>query len=313
MRRNVASIVAALALAACAQTQATQSAAPTPTAPAVEYTLETIDIETGARRAILASREEIGAPNWSRDGRELYYNSGRELRAISVEGGAPRVIHTVSGANGAHDHGPSPDGTLLAVSDYADDRVSFIHLAPLAGGASRKLTQNGPSYFHGWSPDGARIAFTAVRGDDNYDVYEIDVATGAERRLTNSAAFDDGADYAPDGTMYFGSSRSGAMRIWKMDPNGENQTQVTNDAAFQDWFPHPSPDGRWLVWLSFPGDVTGLESRRAVTLRLMPRDGAAPPRTLATLTGGHGSINAPPWSPDSRAVAFVSHRVLDAH
>lgn len=306
------SLIAAFALAACGAQPEAEAPAEAAAAPVVEASLEIIDIETGARRVVHVSREELGAPNFSRDGRELYYNSGVELIAIPVAGGAPRVIHSVSHANGAHDHGPSPDGTQIAVSDYDANNVSFIHLVPTGGGEARQLTAQGPSYFHGWSPDGRRIAFTAVRNNDNnYDVYDIEVATGVERRLTTAGTFDDGAYYAPDGTMYFTSNRSGAFRIWKMNADGSNQTQVTNDEAYQDWFPHVSPDGRWLVWLSYDRSVEGLEANRPVSLRIMPRDGSAPPRVLAQFTGGHGSMNAPPWAPDSRSLAFVSHRVVD--
>jgi Tol biopolymer transport system component len=310
--KQAAGLLAALALAACVSGQAEVPQTETPAQPArsVQYSLEILDIQSGVRRVVLTRRDEIGAPNWSRDGRELYFNSDRKFFAVGVEGGRARLIHTVSGANGAHDHGPSPDGALIAVSNYSPENVAFIDLIPAGGGAPRRLTANGPSYFHGWSPDGRRISFTAQRGDANFDVYDIDVATGQERRLTSAPEFDDGADYAPDGTMYFGSNRSGAFRIWKMDRDGGAQTQVTHDDAYQDWFPHPSPDGRWLVWLSYPAGVAGLERLQPVALRIAPRDGSAAPRVLTTLTGGHGTINAPPWSPDSKALAFVSHQAV---
>ena len=35
------------------------------------------------------------------------------------------------------------------------------------------------------------------------------------------------------------------------------------------------------------------------------------PRVLAALFGGQGSLNVNSWSPDSRAFAFVSYRLLE--
>lgn len=309
MRTWFAGALATFALFACAP-PAEQPAAPTE-APASSVKLEILDIETGARRVVL-EQAEIGAPNFSRDGAALYFNAAGLLYRVPAAGGAPTQLDTGAIDIVTHDHGPSPDGAQLAFSAYdrpdPETRIAHIHLIPIAGGAPRQLTNaQGPSYFHAWSPDGARIAFTGRRAEDNYDIYDIDVATGAERRLTNAPGTDDAADYALDGTIYFNSARSGAMRIWKMNADGSNQTQVTNDDAYQDWFPHPSPDGRWLIWLSYPAHVEGLASSTPVVLRLMPLDGSAPPRVVAEFVGGQGSINGPPWSPDSRSVAFVSY------
>ena len=47
------------------------------------------------------------------------------------------------------------------------------------------------------------------------------------------------------------------MKIWRMNPDGTQQEQVTTDADYVDWFPHPSPDGKWLVFLSYDKSVKG--------------------------------------------------------
>jgi len=71
--------------------------------------------------------------------------------------------------------------------------------------------------------------------------------------------------------------------------------------------PHPSPDGKWIVFLSFDKTVKGHPANQNVTLRLMPLAGGKP-KVIATLFGGQGSINVPSWSPDSTQIAFVSYR-----
>ncbi len=46
------------------------------------------------------------------------------------------------------------------------------------------------------------------------------------------------------------------MQIWRMRPDGGEQEAITAD-EFNNWFPHPSPDGQSLVFLSYEKDVTG--------------------------------------------------------
>jgi TolB protein len=208
-----------------------------------------------------------------------------------------------------NDHGISPDGKELVISDQSQgDRKSLIYILPAAGGSPRKVTPLGPSYWHGWSPDGKTLVYCAERGGE-YDVYSIPAAGGEEKRLTSEKGLDDGPEYSPDGKyIYFNSDRSGRMQIWRMDADGANPTQITDD-EYNNWFAHPSPDGRWLVFLSYEKEVSGHPANKDVQLRLMPI-GGGPIRVLAKLFGGQGTINVPSWSPDSRQVAFISYRLV---
>jgi len=46
------------------------------------------------------------------------------------------------------------------------------------------------------------------------------------------------------------------MQIWRMKPDGSDQEQVITDQS-NDWFPHISPDGQWMVFIAYDKDVTG--------------------------------------------------------
>jgi len=271
-------------------------------------TLEYVTISSKDRRAIYSSRTHFEAPNWSRDGSFLIYNSKGRLYRLPVTGGEPQMIDTGFANRCNNCHGLSPDGQMLVISDQSQERRSIIYTLPLAGGTPKRITALGPSYWHGWSPDGQTLTYCAERQGE-FDIYTIPVAGGTETRLTTAKGLDDGPDYSPDGRfIYFNSDRTGTMQIWRMHADGGQQEQVTND-AFNNWFPHPSPDGKWLVFLSYEKEVKGHPENKDVTLRIMPLEGGRI-ETLAKLFGGQGTINVPSWSPDSRRVAFVSYQFV---
>ena len=277
----------------------------------LESNLEVISIDTGEREVVYTTGDHIEAPNWSRDGRFFLFNNSGRLYSLPREGGQPRPVDTGTADHLNNDHGLSADGKWLAIS-HSPKGESLVYVLPAAGGPPRQVTAVGPSYWHGWSPDGKTLAYCARRNGE-FDVYTI--ATDAEnstdeRRLTTAPGLDDGPDYSPDGqVLYFNSERTGLMKIWRMKPDGSEQQLVTSGEEWADWFAHPSPDGRWLVFLSFDKSVKGHPPNKDVALRIMPASGGEP-RVLTRLFGGQGTINVPSWSPDSRAVAFVSYRLV---
>ncbi len=273
--------------------------------------LEVVPIDSTGRRVIYYTDDVIEAPNWTRDGKFFIFNSNGRLYKLPVAGGRPEQIDTGFAVQCNNDHGLSPDGAQLAVSDESQGDQSLIYLLPLKGGAPRRVTANGPSYWHGWSPDGATLAFCGARNGE-FDVYAIPAAGGAEKRLTTAPGLDDGPDYSPDGSfIYFNSERTGRMQIWRMKPDGSRQTQITFDDN-NNWFAHPSPDGKWIVFLTYGKEVSGHPENKDVMLRLMPVEGGKI-EVLAKLFGGQGTLNVPSWSPDSKEVAFVSYLPVYDH
>jgi TolB protein len=274
-----------------------------------ESTLEIIAIASFDRRVVYHTRDHIEAPNWTPDGGSLIFNSGGLLYRIPVKGGDPELIPTGFARRINNDHGISPDGSQLVISDQTETGSSMIYILPIEGGEPRKITPLGPSYWHGWSPDGKTLTYCAER-NGNYDIYTIPVRGGKETRLTTAEGLDDGPEYSPDGKyIYFNSVRTGTMQIWRMKPDGSEQKQVTTD-QYNDWFAHPSPDGRWIAYVTFGTDVPAGSHppNKDVMLRLMDLE-SKEVRVMAKLFGGQGTINVPSWSPDSRNVAFVSYHL----
>ena len=273
----------------------------------VESSLETLDIASLNRNIIFHTKSHIEAPNWSPDGNTLIYNSQGLLYSIPVKGGTPEMIPTDFANKINNDHGISPDGTQMVISDQTETGQSMIYSLPIDGGIPKKITPLAPSYWHGWSPDGKTLAYCAER-NGNYDIYTIPFEGGEEIRLTTTEGLDDGPDYSPDGKyIYFNSSRTGTMQIWRMKADGSEQEQITTD-KYNDWFAHPSPDGKWLVYVTFNTDVPAGDHppNKDVMLRLMNLENQEV-TILAKIFGGQGTINVPSWSPDSQQIAFVSY------
>jgi Tol biopolymer transport system component len=277
--------------------------------PQLHCTLETVAIASRDRRAIYHTLDHIEAPNWSRDGSNFFFNAGGRIYRMPVSGTErPVAVDTGFAVRCNNDHGFSPDGKRLAISDQTRGGKSLIYTLSISGGEPVALTTRAPSYWHGWSPDGSTLAYCAER-EGEFDIYTILAAGGEEKRLTTAKGLDDGPDYTADGRfIYFNSERSGSMQIWRMKPDGSDQEAVTSD-DFNNWFPHPSPDDKWLIFLSYEKGVTGHPANQPVRLRLMPL-GGGPIQELARLLGGQGTINVPSWSPDSKQVAFVSYELL---
>jgi len=283
-------------------------------APGQHSVLKTLDVLSGETRVVLRTPQLIEAPNWMPDGNQLIFNAGGQLWRIEVAGGTPERVDTGGLADLNNDHVLSPDGRAVFVS--SDD--GHLYRVALEGGAAPlRISNDHPApyryYLHGVSPDGAELAYVAIDGagaDARRNICTIPAAGGADRCLLESVAPSDGPEYSPDGRwIYFNSElRSadpGHAQIFRMARDGSGVEQLTFDARVN-WFPHLSPDGTALVWLSYPPGTLGHPPDRTVRLRRMRPDGTGAV-DLLEFFGGQGTINVNSWSPDSRHVAFVAY------
>ncbi len=279
--------------------------------------LEVLNLASGHRTIVHESKDPYEAPNWTLDGGSLIYNSsgssedrGR-LHRFDLLTRRATAIDTGSVVRNNNDHVISFDGTMLGISSHTEEG-STIYTVPVGGGEPKQITPLAPSYLHGWSPDGQWLVYTGGR-NDQYDIYRIPSdGSGPEERLTDHEGLDDGPEYSPDGRyIYFNSTRSGTMQIWRMKADGRDPEQVTDD-GYNNWFPHLSPDGTEIAFITFPKEVDPADHPyyQRVYLRLIPAAGG-PAKVIAYVYGGQGTINVPSWSPDGTMLAFVSNSGLD--
>ncbi len=273
--------------------------------------IETYEVETGAVREVLAVDGRIEAPNWDPSGKTLLVNGGGRLFRVPLADPALVPVDTGFADRCNNDHGISPDGTRIVISHHRE-QGSEIFILPATGGEPVPVTEHAPSWWHGWSPDGARLAYVAARGEKRViDVYTIGAEGGEELRLTQGEGHCDGPDYSADGArIYYNCDRGGHAQIWVMAVDGSGQRHLFEDDHVN-WFPHPSPDGKRLVYLAYPPGTTGHPADLPVALVLCDIEGRGR-RRVREFIGGQGTINVPSWSPDGRAFAYVRYELTDA-
>lgn len=266
------------------------------------------------RHLACEGQERLEAPNWSPDGLTggtwFLVNAGGRLWRVPAQ--APRLEPISTGIAGRcnNDHGFTRDGRILFGSHYEAEGAQ-IYAVPVAGigagQAPEKVSCATPSWWHGLSPDGLTMAYPAARGEKRQiDIYRRALAGGPETRLTEAAGHNDGPDFSHDGArIYWNSDRTGHAQIWVMAADGGDQRQLFRDDRVN-WFPHPSPCGRWLCWLSYLPGTEGHPADLPVRLMISDADGGDR-RVLREITGGQGTINVPSWAPDGSAFAYIRY------
>lgn len=280
----------------------------------IQSELVILNIATGDETIILTEYRHFEAPNWSRDGEFLLINANGFLEKIDLQGNKLGKINPDFVNNCNNDHGLSFDGKTLIFSknerDLSLGANSRVYTVSLAGGEPRLITEQFPSYWHGVSPNGKTLLYVGQR-KKAWDIFKIDVKKQREIQLTTTEGLDDGPEYSYDGKwIYFNSHRTGRMHLYRMKPDGSNQEQLTFD-EFDNWFPHPSPDGKSLVYIAYLEDQQGQHPfGKDVKLRLFDLHARTAKDLTSVFYGGQGTINVPSWSPDGTNIAFVRYRNL---
>lgn len=273
----------------------------------IQSELVILNVKTGEEKQILKEERHFEAPNWSRDGEYLLINSAGKLEKVALDGTKLGQLFPDQISRVNNDHGISFDGEVLVFSKNDEGKSSRIYTIHMTGGEPKLITPNYPSYWHGISPDGQMLAYCAER-DGAWDIYVIPTVGGEEIRLTDTEGLDDGPEYSYDGKwIYFNSHRTGRMQAYRMKPDGSGQEQLTFD-ELDNWFPHPSPDNKSAVIISYLEDQKGAHPfGKDVKLRLLDVETKEIRDLTDVFYGGQGTINVHSWSPDGEWIAFVRY------
>jgi len=203
------------------------------------------------------------------------------------------------------------------VRDVLGSRLEILDISS----GNRKIIYESKGRFGSpyWMPDGKKLVF-----NEGGALYSIEVTGGNPVMLNKGSVVEnknnhpsikednrDSSEYSPDRKyLYYNTNISGTMQVWRMKPGGSGKEQLTFD-EYHNWFPHISPDGNMMVFISFPADIDPKEhpSYKDVMLKVMKLNAPGAPRVVAYLYGGEGTININSWSPDSKRIAFVSNSI----
>jgi len=280
--------------------------------------LTIINADGSGRDVIFETDEVIEAPNWTPDGAALIFNAGGEIWRINIDGSGLEKIPTGNIVDLNNDHVLSPDGKTIYLSNQKD---GALYSVGIKGGTPKLISNKHETpfhyYLHGVSPDNTTLSYVAVEGTGagrRINMFTIPTTGGPDKRLSDVSYPNDGPEYSPDGKwIYFNSERDGKRpghaQCYRMHPDGHQIQQLTTDERVN-WFPHISPDGSIIVYISYPSGTEGHPPNHDVQLKSMTPDGQNH-REVVSFFGGQGTINVNSWAPDSKRFAYVAYPIFN--
>jgi Tol biopolymer transport system component len=222
------------------------------------------DFLTRIRRLTIEGRR-AGEGYWSKDGRQLVFQSEREpgnpfyqIYLMDMESGNTTRVSPGAGKTTCAFINPET-GDILFSSTHHDPRSKQLQDEEL------KFRASGQERRYSWDYD------------PEMEIYVRGRQSGALRRLTNKRGYDAEASFSPDGQwIVFSSTRDaydrelspaerkqletdpsyfGEIYIMRADADGSGPRRLTNVTGY-DGGPFFSPDGKRIIWRRF--DEAGL-------------------------------------------------------
>jgi dipeptidyl aminopeptidase/acylaminoacyl peptidase len=263
---------------------------------------------------------------WSKDSSSVYFSHNGDLWKVPAAGGEATAVWTTTEPE--VEVTPSPDGSKIAFvrarHQGEEQHGGDLVVQALSGGPQTKIAHDDESIYNlVWSPDGSQIAYIGgskiVHHDESPDysgekiVYGVSeyvpgqafvVSAGGGKATAigtpgeyNGLAWIDGshltydrqADAYKTRVIYLASTDGS-------EPKSVHQDKEDKFWSLPDWEaeakPKPSPDGKWIAFLS---DLDGWDH-----LYLMPASGGEPVK----ITKGKFEVWRPRWSLDGTRIAF---------
>ncbi len=240
-------------------------------------------------------------------------------RAMKSDFPIARIPHPGSAAEAYF----SPDGkSLICNAKLEHDDVYQVYTMDLDGTNLRRINDHGDDACSYYFPDGRRLIWTSTRdrGDLPKGDYSktLDYPQGAElytsaldgsdvQRLTNNSNYDAEVSVSPDGRwVLFTRQIDGRLDLWKMNPDGSNQVQITHTPDLQEGGAFFLPDSETIIYRAWKIEADSVRGKpmQVFTIKL---DGNG----RRQITQEEGTNWAPYPAPDGKHFAFV--KMLPPH
>jgi Tol biopolymer transport system component/tRNA A-37 threonylcarbamoyl transferase component Bud32 len=230
---------------------------------------------SGSSRLVTPERRNFHHPNFSPDGRRLSLDfNSIEGRNVWILGLAEGTLSRATFDRDGHDATWTPDGRFITyiAPRVRPEGVTLVLLRKPPGSAEPAdtlLTSESLSYTGAWLPDGSGLLTTGVN---------------LRRDPTRPDSLQ------PDTQTDLGIIRNG----------GRGPIEPLVASPFAEQYVSPSPDGRWIVF------VSNQSGRDEVYVRDLARQGD---QVLVSLEGG----SEPIWSRDGRELYYRETNSTDPH
>ena len=254
------------------------------------WTLEQVQVENGSVKPISPQRWwEPDYLKWLPDGSGLMFTARESVAGpsqiwyLSYPGGeAHRITHDLNDYIGVS---LAADSAVLIT--IQSEQVSNIWIAP--NNNARQAHQITTGKFDGaqgvsWTPDGKIVYASGPSG--RWEIWMVDANGLNQKQLIADAGNNHSPSVSPDGRyVFFVSDRTGSNHISRIDIDGSDARQLTNDNG--EWNPQCLPTGQSVLYeTSKPG------------IWKVPLDGGQPVEIIASHTSAGIAI-----SPDGKWVA----------
>lgn len=178
------------------------------------------------------------------------------------------------------------DWNILATVQDATRGNLWTASASDVGQISQITSGTNLASYPSWAPDG-KVVYSLNSGD-SVDLYLVDPRAGTSKPLTTNSGNNHYPAVSPDGRyVVFSSDRSGALCLWRIDIDGSNPKQLTNQTSAN---PNFSADSRTIAYESITNGYT---------ISTISIDGGEP-RQLTTKSSAK-----PVFSPDGTRIACL--------